>query len=128
MGWTALNVASRHGQKQLVILLLEAQGSVKLGASSGHTPLTSAAELGYAEIVKTLLQSGADMRMVTSKGRTALHLAAENGHVQVGWGGGGEGGHSPGRHGYISESGISVVPTNLVVKCIPENYAVFRPT
>lgn len=82
-GWTALNIASLHGQKQVVTLLLEAQGNVKLGTSSGQTPLTSAAQLGFADIVKTLLQHGADLRMVTSKGRTALHLAADNGHVQV---------------------------------------------
>ena len=43
LGFTALNVACRHGQQQVAAVLLEAHADMQLPAASGHTPLMSAA-------------------------------------------------------------------------------------
>jgi ankyrin repeat protein len=54
---TALMLAVRHGNKEAVQLLLEANSDVNLQDKDGSTSLMAACEHGYIDIVRLLLDN-----------------------------------------------------------------------
>ncbi len=111
-GYTALHMAVRRGQKEVVALLLEKGANVN-AERKGKTPLEfagkneeiaallrekggktgkeikaagsifSAAQSGLVDAVKTHLAAGVDVNGKNKGGYTALHLASKKGHVEV---------------------------------------------
>jgi ankyrin repeat protein len=83
-GVTALHWAARHGDVELVTMLLGAHANAKAETQFGtYTPLHLAAERGSAPIVKALLAAGAVVDATTSTGATALMFAAGAGDTQA---------------------------------------------
>ena len=78
-GLTALHVAAREGEDEIVDLLIGAGAETGAGTRIGaHTPLHLAAGAGHAGVVRALLGAGADPgAATTTSGVTPLHLAAE---------------------------------------------------
>ena len=92
-GETPLLTAARHGNKEMVELLLNRGAIVSAtvirrtpgGQSSdeGNTALHYAAENGYKSVAEALLAHGADVNSLNSHQRTPLHFAAEKGFKAV---------------------------------------------
>src|SRR5690349_21375170 len=60
-GMTALHWAARHGDAELVSMLLAAGANVRATTRlGGYTPLLMAAELGHASSIEALIAAGAD--------------------------------------------------------------------
>jgi len=79
-GMTALHWAARHGDAELVSMLLAAGANVRATTRlGGYTPLLMAAELGHASSIEALIAAGADPKGTTTSGVTALMLAAASG-------------------------------------------------
>ena len=79
-GMTGLHWAARHGDVEIVELLLEAGSDVEARTRlGGHTPLHVASRSAREAVVRALLEAGADATAVTSTGATALHFAAGSG-------------------------------------------------
>ena len=79
-GMTALHWAARHGDVEVVELLLDAGADVEARTRlGGHTPLHVASRSARAAVVAALLEAGADATAITSTGATALHFAAGSG-------------------------------------------------
>lgn len=78
-------MAVRHGQKQLVLDLLQrgVPGCVTEGQGYEPSPLHVAAQLGQYQIARALLLHGVDRAALDRDGRTPLHLAARGGHLAV---------------------------------------------
>lgn len=74
-GTTALLMAVRCSQPEIVEYLIENGASVDLADDSGVSPLHAAAEIGCDQIVHLLLNNKADVSAVDKIGQTALHLA-----------------------------------------------------
>ena len=70
---TALMLASRHGQRKVVQLLLRKRASVDLSNLKGETALHMASRQGHAQVVCALLTGGAKADSPDSLGYTALH-------------------------------------------------------
>ncbi|OQR82320.1 ankyrin repeat protein [Achlya hypogyna] len=84
MDATALALAARHGQLELVHLLLRYNDiDVDKGSRDGTTPLHEAAKNGHLEVCQALISAGADMNARNKDGSTPLHKAAKNGHLDV---------------------------------------------
>jgi ankyrin repeat protein len=76
-GWTALMKASFHGQKEIVLFLLEKGASVHVRTTSQHTALMAAANRGQSDIMEILLDRGAKLEeRNTFQGWTSLFFAA----------------------------------------------------
>ena len=83
-GFSALMVASQHGNKRLVQLLLKYKADVNLENNTGQTALMFASYFGYAEIVEFFLnETEASVDKTNKNGMTALMLAICNGHIDV---------------------------------------------
>lgn len=86
-GWTALMLACKKGNIDVVKLLLEnnAQTDVSDDAMKGFSPLMLASDSGYVEIVKLLIQPPYNVPIDSADrwGRTAFMLASERGHNDV---------------------------------------------
>lgn len=82
-GETALLLAARGENRELVERLLAAGADPDLADLDGWTPLFFAARSGDLRIVRQLLAAGADPDIVSSTGWTALHWAARGGHAAV---------------------------------------------
>ena len=70
---TALHLASMHGQRRVVQLLLRERADVDSANAKGETPLHVSSKNGHAQVVCALLASGAAVNQVDTIGRTALH-------------------------------------------------------
>jgi ankyrin repeat protein len=83
-GETPLHIAARHGNKELMKILL-AKDSSMIDARNkfGYTALHIAAWNGDVPIAKLLLEQGAETKLKTKDGNTALHLAALRGHFEL---------------------------------------------
>jgi ankyrin repeat protein len=77
---TPLIVASQHGCKAIVELLLKAGSNIKHKNQQGETALLSAAQEGHVEVVKVLIAAGADVNEPNADGETPLHLAIKLRH------------------------------------------------
>jgi serine/threonine-protein phosphatase 6 regulatory ankyrin repeat subunit B len=75
-GDTALLLASRSGNWQIVDALLLAKAPLEVRDQFGQTPLMNAARLGHLGIVLRLLDKGADVNAKDASGRTAVTLAS----------------------------------------------------
>ena len=82
-GITALHVAARYGQAEVVDLLLEAGARADAPTKAEVTPLMIAAWQGHLAIVKALLAKGAPVASADSDGQTALMYAAASGKAEV---------------------------------------------
>ncbi|HXG64830.1 MAG TPA: ankyrin repeat domain-containing protein [Blastocatellia bacterium] len=84
-GRTALVVAARAGQTEIVRLLLAAGAQVnRLGGGDNQAALSAAAQGGHTEVVQALLEAGADVNSQQfGSDKTALYYAAESGHVET---------------------------------------------
>src|SRR4051812_39778261 len=83
-GMTALHWAARHGDAELVRMLLAAGGNVRATTRLGnYTPLLMASELGHADAIDALIAAGADMKATTASGVTALMYASASGQVDA---------------------------------------------
>ena len=71
--FTALHLASLHGQRRVVQLLLRERAEVDSANAKGETPLHVSSKNGHAQVVCALLASGAAVNQVDTIGRTALH-------------------------------------------------------
>ena len=71
--FTALHLASLHGQRRVVQLLLRERTEVDSANAKGETPLHVSSKNGHAQVVCALLASGAAVDKVDNVGRTALH-------------------------------------------------------
>ncbi|CAG9861802.1 unnamed protein product [Phyllotreta striolata] len=75
-GYTPLHIATLHGYKEIVTLLLEKGANINLSISDNiETPLSLAIKKGYEDIVKLLLHKGADINQRLPKGYAPLHSA-----------------------------------------------------
>src|SRR5207237_9216566 len=79
---TALVVAVRRGDRNLVNLLLAHGADVNLGDRHGKTPLTWAVKLGLHEIAQTLREANSvEPPFLEGSAIAALHAAAARGDV-----------------------------------------------
>src|SRR5262245_47309171 len=70
-GMTALHWAARHGDTELVRMLIAAGGNVRATTRLGnYTPLLMASELGHAGAIDALIAAGADPKGTTASGVT----------------------------------------------------------
>jgi ankyrin repeat protein len=78
-GTTALHLAIRRGDAQMVDALIRAGASVKATNRYGIAPVLVAATLGNAAILERVLEAGANPNTATPEGETALMMAARTG-------------------------------------------------
>ena len=78
---TALIVASREGQNEMVRTLLDAGADVNNSNSTGWTALMWAAQKGRIETLRLLLAEGADVNRKNRAGETALMWGARDGNL-----------------------------------------------
>ena len=82
-GATALGLAARAGQLDLVRELIRQGAPLDAPAVHGLTPLAAAAAEGHDLVVHDLLRAGAKVHAQTQQGQTALHMAAAAGRVRT---------------------------------------------
>lgn len=77
-GSTALIVASKAGNQQLVQALLQHNANTNVQNQAGFAAIHVAAGQGHTAIVKMLLESKVDANLKTKQGSGAVDLAADN--------------------------------------------------
>ena len=85
VGDTALHEASRAGEIDAVLALLDCDADVHVRNKLGCTPLHIASHAGHGDIVRALVQAGAAVNGPDGEmngGYSALHIAAANGSTQ----------------------------------------------
>jgi len=83
-GMTALHWAARHGDAELVKMLIAAGGNVRATTRLGsYTPLLLASQIGHAAAIEALIAAGADPKSPTSTGVTPLMFAAASGQADA---------------------------------------------
>ncbi len=75
-GDTLLMLASYHGHKDAVQVLLNYQADPEIRNDNGQSPIAGAAFKGDLEVVKLLVDGGAEVEGASADGRTALMMAA----------------------------------------------------
>jgi hypothetical protein len=75
-GWTALGLAARRSDTDMVIRLIAAGADVNVSNAKGETPLMLATARPNIEAVKALLRAGADVKAKANNGDTALDIAS----------------------------------------------------
>jgi ankyrin repeat protein len=81
-GFTALLIAAREDEPELVQVLLDAGADVNATAPDGTTPLVVATVRGHSALATTLLEQGADPN-ADGTGYTALHWASGAWHTEL---------------------------------------------
>ena len=79
---TILQYFSSVGNKEAVIILLEANVNLNAQDNFGQTALHWAARKGQLEVLKVLLEAGSDRKVIGILGKTAADLAKENNKTQ----------------------------------------------
>jgi ankyrin repeat protein len=83
-GMTALHWAARHGDVDLIKMLLAAGANVKATTRlANYTPLLMAAEIGSAGAIDALIAAGADPKGTTASGVTPLMFASAAGQADA---------------------------------------------
>src|SRR5258708_2358202 len=83
-GMTALHWAARHGDVDLIRMLVAAGANVKATTRLGnHTPLLMACEIGSAGAIEALLAAGADLKGTTASGVSPLMFASAAGQADA---------------------------------------------
>ena len=83
-GMTALHWAARHGDVDLIKMLLAAGANVKATTRlASYTPLLMAAEIGSAGAIDALIAAGADPKGTTASGVTPLMFASAAGQADA---------------------------------------------
>ena len=80
---TPLHAASRGGDADIALLLLEHDADAKAEDGRKWTPLHVASEGGHVEVARVLLEHGADMEARDSEDYNPLDRASESGHVEI---------------------------------------------
>jgi len=81
---TALNLAARTGNSEMVRLLLKADADVNAADSGGITPLHDAAFFGNDLVAEILLKAGANVNAIGYRDKaTPLCVAAIHGHLTM---------------------------------------------
>jgi ankyrin repeat protein len=82
--WNALHVATWHGYKQIVAMLLS-RGAVLEARSrkSGETALLIAAVFGHLEVCLLLIAKGADLRVSDNDNHSALSHYGVNAYPRL---------------------------------------------
>ena len=81
---SAIHLAAREGNLQIVKLLINKQPSVvKDKNKSGETPLHIAAEYKKSQVVSELLEHRADAIVYDHQKSTPLHIACQNGDISI---------------------------------------------
>lgn len=75
-GATALHIASREKNFEIVNILIENGADVNIADNDGWTPIMRAARNGDEKIVEMLLKKGADISFVNSVGESVINHAA----------------------------------------------------
>lgn len=83
LGYTALHIASLHGNHLSVEELLKAGANINAKNALNYTPLMKAAEEGNLKTVQVLLSHGANIKAKDIDGETALSKARKKGHHDV---------------------------------------------
>ena len=78
-----MHIASRLGNVDLVMLLLQHSADLDAVTKDMYTPLHIAAKEGQDEVAAVLLEHGANNTAATKRGFTPLHLAAKYGNIKV---------------------------------------------
>jgi len=81
-GMTALVLASKHGLKEVVSVLIM-KADLNKQTKEGMTALMEAAKNNHLEVVQALASSGADLNITTNENMTALMFASINGHSEI---------------------------------------------
>jgi ankyrin repeat protein len=83
-GFTPLHEASRNGDLDTVLALIEAGADMEQKTAAGYTPLHFAAENNHAEVCCALIDIGEpNLQEVNAEGATALHLAARKSNFET---------------------------------------------
>jgi ankyrin repeat protein len=82
-GWPMLLIASQHGSKPMVELLLSAGADANAKNYSGEVALDYAALHGHKEIVQILLDHHADVNIKNDAGATPLAAAVSAGKSDI---------------------------------------------
>ena len=80
---TPLHIASRLGNVDIVVLLLQSGAQVDAVTKDLYTALHISAKEGQEEVAGVLLDHNASLDAETKKGFTPLHLAAKYGNIKV---------------------------------------------
>lgn len=75
--------ASRNGDLDKVIALINCGADVSYFGNDGFTPLMHAAKFGHAAVVKVLLEAGAPWNALSPSNLSAGDLAMEEGHQEA---------------------------------------------
>ena len=78
-----MHAASREGQLEAVMLLVEYGAKVNECDTDGYTALHEAAVIGNEDIIIFLLQNGADKTLRTNDGASALDISVRYGYGTI---------------------------------------------
>ncbi|XP_055857259.1 ankyrin-3 [Episyrphus balteatus] len=108
-GETALHIAIRQGNLQVVELLLQSGAYINETNNREYTPLMCAIELDADEIAFSLVSKGAKLNLEDCNGHTALYLAVARNKVNLA--------------GYLLQHGARLLISHyLLHKCVKHDY------